>query len=109
MQHPQNLQEKRSTVPAETLPSNLEECFLCENQASRAHIHQAMTMQLIYAPLVCTELARPETFSKIKMCDQRTKVSSCMPDIVAQQGKIQVKDEKTQTQMVRSIMLFLRS
>ena len=35
----QNLQEKRSTVPAETLPSNLEECFLCENQASRAEIH----------------------------------------------------------------------
>ena len=55
-------------------------------------------MQLIYAPSVCTELARPETFGKIKMCDQRTKVSSCMPDIVVQQGKIQVKDEKTQTQ-----------
>ena len=39
IQHPQNLQEKRSTVPAETLPSNLEEYFLGENQAPRAERH----------------------------------------------------------------------
>ena len=39
MQHPQNLQGKHSTVPAETLPLNLEECCLCENQASRAELH----------------------------------------------------------------------
>ena len=34
------------------------------------------------------------------MCGPRTKVSSCMLDIVVQQGKIPVKDEKTQASMV---------
>ena len=38
-QHPRNLQEKSSTVLAETLSSNLEECFLCENQASCVERH----------------------------------------------------------------------
>ena len=46
-----------------------------------------MTMQLINAPSVCTELARSETFGKIKMFGSRAKVSSCMLDIVAQQGR----------------------
>ena len=55
--------KKCSTVPAETLSSD---CFLCENQASRAEFHEAMTMQLINASSVCTELSRSETFSKIK-------------------------------------------
>ena len=34
------------TEQAETVSSNAEECFLCENQGSHSELHEAMTMQL---------------------------------------------------------------
>ena len=42
------------------------------------------------------------------MCCPRPEVSSCMRDIVVQQGKIPFKDENMQTPMVKSTRLFHR-
>ena len=37
---------KSSTAPTEERSLHLEECFICEKQASRSELREAMTMQL---------------------------------------------------------------
>ena len=99
MQHPQNIQENV------LLYQQKHYLQILKNVSSVRIKHPVLNfMQLINAQSVYIELARSENFGKIKR--RGCKAQELKYRIIVQQGKIPVKDEKTQTPMVKSTRLF---
>ena len=68
---------KSSTAPTEERSLHLEECFICEKQASRSELREAMTMQLNTRLHLCAQ----------NLQDQKLLAKLSAGDVVAQELK----------------------
>jgi hypothetical protein len=68
---------KSSTAPTEERSLHLEECFICEKQASRSELREAMTMQLNTRHHQCAQ----------NLQDQNLLAKLSAGDVVAQELK----------------------